>query len=135
MSLFFVCLVLAVILFMLFELPGSVVWCLTLILENSQPSLLQTFPLFVPSFLLLLAFLLHVCYTFCNCPMFLDILFFFFSVFISLSFHFGICSYYILKLRDSFLSLFQSTGEPIGEGNGTPLQYPCLENPMDGGAW
>ena len=22
-----------------------------------------------------------------------------------------------------------------GEGNGTALQYPCLENPMDGGAW
>ena len=22
-----------------------------------------------------------------------------------------------------------------GEGNGTPLQYFCLENPMDGGAW
>ena len=23
----------------------------------------------------------------------------------------------------------------IGEGNGKPLQYSCLENPMDGGAW
>ena len=23
----------------------------------------------------------------------------------------------------------------IGEGNGTPLQYPCLENPRDRGAW
>ena len=23
----------------------------------------------------------------------------------------------------------------IGEANGTPLQYSCLENPMDGGAW
>ena len=23
----------------------------------------------------------------------------------------------------------------IGEGNGTPPQYSCLENPMDGGAW
>ena len=23
----------------------------------------------------------------------------------------------------------------LGEGNGTPLQYFCLENPMDGGAW
>ena len=22
-----------------------------------------------------------------------------------------------------------------GEDNGTPLQYSCLENPMDGGAW
>ena len=23
----------------------------------------------------------------------------------------------------------------MGEGNGTPLQYSCLDNPMDGGAW
>ena len=23
----------------------------------------------------------------------------------------------------------------LGEGNGTPLQYSCLENPMSGGAW
>ena len=23
----------------------------------------------------------------------------------------------------------------VGEGNGTPLQYSCLENPMDQGAW
>ena len=23
----------------------------------------------------------------------------------------------------------------FGEGNGTALQYSCLENPMDGGAW
>jgi len=22
-----------------------------------------------------------------------------------------------------------------GEGSGNPLQYSCLENPMDGGAW
>ena len=26
-------------------------------------------------------------------------------------------------------------GRSSGEGNGTPLQYSCLENPMDGGAW
>ena len=25
-------------------------------------------------------------------------------------------------------------GRPPGEGNGNPLQYSCLENPMDGGA-
>ena len=24
---------------------------------------------------------------------------------------------------------------PFGEGNGTPLEYSCLENPMDGGPW
>ena len=31
----------------------------------------------------------------------------------------------------------QSLGqeEDPGEGNGNPLQYPCLENPMDSGAW
>ena len=27
-----------------------------------------------------------------------------------------------------------SGGSP-GEGNGSPLQYSCLENPMDRGAW
>ena len=26
-------------------------------------------------------------------------------------------------------------GQSSGEGNGTPLQYSCLENPMDRGAW
>jgi len=26
-------------------------------------------------------------------------------------------------------------GRSTGEGNGNPLQYSCLENPMDGGAW
>ena len=25
--------------------------------------------------------------------------------------------------------------DPPGEGNGSPLQYSCLENPMDRGAW
>ena len=27
------------------------------------------------------------------------------------------------------------TNDYIGEGNGDPLQYSCLENPMDRGAW
>ena len=27
------------------------------------------------------------------------------------------------------------SGRPLGEGNDSPLQYSCLENPMDGGAW
>ena len=26
-------------------------------------------------------------------------------------------------------------GCKVGEGSGTPLQYSCLEYPMDGGAW
>ena len=29
----------------------------------------------------------------------------------------------------------QRIASSIGEGNGTPLQYSCLENPMDRGAW
>ena len=27
------------------------------------------------------------------------------------------------------------SGRSPGEGTGNPLQYSCLENPMDGGAW
>ena len=29
----------------------------------------------------------------------------------------------------------QSLERSPGEGNGNPLQYSCLENPMDRGAW
>ena len=31
--------------------------------------------------------------------------------------------------------IFNVTIPGYREGNGTPLQYSCLENPMDGGAW
>ena len=37
----------------------------------------------------------------------------------------------ILKSRDFTLP----TKVHLGEGNGTPLQYSCLENPMDGKVW
>ena len=30
---------------------------------------------------------------------------------------------------------FESPALDTGEGNGTPLQYSCLENPLDGRAW
>ena len=33
------------------------------------------------------------------------------------------------------LGLIPGSGRFPGEGNGNPLQYSCLENPMDGGAW
>ena len=33
------------------------------------------------------------------------------------------------------LSSIPGSGRSPGEGNGNPLQYSCLENPMDGGAW
>ena len=31
--------------------------------------------------------------------------------------------------------LFSTVTIKVEEGNGTPRQYSCLENPMDGGAW
>ena len=48
-----------------------------------------------------------------------------------------VCSW-IYKLTSTARSgnLFQEAlDDRSGEGNGTPLQYSCLENPMDGGAW
>ena len=36
-------------------------------------------------------------------------------------------------LRD--MGLIPELGRSPGEGNGNLLQYSCLENPMDGGAW
>ena len=36
------------------------------------------------------------------------------------------------KMQDS---VNKDLEELKGEGNGTPLQYSCLENPMDGRAW
>ena len=42
----------------------------------------------------------------------------------------------ILEVDCSFISSICSLlDEGNGEGNDTPLQYSCLENPMDGGAW
>jgi len=40
----------------------------------------------------------------------------------------NVCREYILHLNEAPRMRY-------GEGNGTPLQYFCLENPMDGGAW
>ena len=37
------------------------------------------------------------------------------------------------NLRDP--GLIPGSGRSPGEGNSTPLQYSCLENSMDGGAW
>ena len=34
----------------------------------------------------------------------------------------------------SMISKLETTAYPAGEGNGIPLQYSFLENPMDGGA-
>ena len=41
-----------------------------------------------------------------------------------------------LSVQNPSLPGFNSyVGVLDGEGNGTPLQYSCLENPMDGRAW
>jgi len=33
------------------------------------------------------------------------------------------------------VGLIPGSGRPPGGGNGNPLQYSCLENPMDRGIW
>ena len=40
---------------------------------------------------------------------------------------------HMAKLRSE--EEYGSLEAEFGEGNGTPLQYSCLENPMDGAAW
>ena len=39
------------------------------------------------------------------------------------------------KSRQPLLSLKGFPGDTVGEGNGNQLQYSCLENPRDRGAW
>ena len=39
------------------------------------------------------------------------------------------------KQRQSYWIYKQDLHMQGREGNGTPLQHSCLENPMDGGAW
>ena len=34
-----------------------------------------------------------------------------------------------------FIGVPEKEGKKYGEGNDNPLQYSCLENPMDGGTW
>ena len=46
----------------------------------------------------------------------------------------GDCSHEIKMLAPQKES-YDQPRQYIREGNGTPLQYSCLENPMDGGAW
>ena len=41
----------------------------------------------------------------------------------------------INSLSLDFFFSYRVLYQYIGEGNGTPLQYSCLENPMYGGAW
>ena len=40
-----------------------------------------------------------------------------------------------LARNEGNLGLIRGSGRAPGEGNGYPLQYSCLENHMDRGAW
>ena len=50
-------------------------------------------------------------------------------------FLFGNHCYINLSPQIHWLALCRLAHSFVGEGNGTPIQYSCLENPMDGGAW
>ena len=41
----------------------------------------------------------------------------------------------VTNVRSGTLTSYTNPAPPCGDGNGTPPQYSCLENPMDGGAW
>ena len=40
-----------------------------------------------------------------------------------------------LAMQETQVRKIPRSGRSSGEGNGYPLQYVCLENPMDRGAW
>ena len=44
-------------------------------------------------------------------------------------------NYVLLSISTTSSPLHCCQPSSDGEGNGTPLQFSCLENPMDGGAW
>ena len=48
--------------------------------------------------------------------------------------HYLVCKYSLTAIQPCPL-IYISLWLFSGEGSGTPLQYSCLENPMDGGAW
>ena len=47
----------------------------------------------------------------------------------------GACSHEIKRCLLFGCKVMTNLDNIFGAGNGTPLQYSCLENPMDGGAW
>ena len=47
----------------------------------------------------------------------------------------GDCSLEIKRCLLLGRKVMTNLGSILGEGNGTPLQYCCPENPIDGGAW
>ena len=47
----------------------------------------------------------------------------------------GDCSHEIKRYLLLGRKVMTNLNSILGEGNDNPLQYSCLENPMDGGAW
>ena len=47
----------------------------------------------------------------------------------------GAVTFPVPPLRELVIAFYVCIDLNLGEGNGIPLQYSCLENPMDGGAW
>ena len=47
----------------------------------------------------------------------------------------GDCSHEIKRRLLLARKVMTNLDSILGEGNGSPLQYSCLENAMDGGAW
>ena len=43
--------------------------------------------------------------------------------------------FHIISYPSTKMNINPSIYTAFGEGNGTPLQYSCLENPMDGEVW
>ena len=50
-----------------------------------------------------------------------------------------VSAYLVAQIASAYsagdLGSIPGLGRSPGEGNGNPLQYSCLENPMDRGAW
>ena len=85
----------------------------------------------MPALVCQLLYLTTVLFTILYCK----IIFFFFFVFVFMYYLYEeyckptTVQYYIASCINWVLRL------TLGEGDGTPLQYSCLENRMDGGAW
>ena len=62
-----------------------------------------------------------------------DFIFFLSIYFMNVKQFFSIDS--MCLVAQACLTLYNPIDCSPGEGNGTPLQYSCLENPMRGGAW
>ena len=62
--------------------------------------------------------------------------FFFYRLLQNIEYSFLCYSRHLLIIYFECISVyFECSSIYFGEGNGTPLQYSCLENPMDGGSW